>query len=326
MTELKFNELLKKIKAPKKTAIVCHKNPDPDTLGSAMGLSYIMRRFGSDTAVVCCDKLPQRLSFITGGSDIFYNGELSEFDRVVAVDVASPSQMGDLDKYCDKVDFTIDHHTMSTRFSDFYMEDCAACAQIIFKIGEALGLYDELPKEYFEAVYSGISGDTGCFKYSNVTEETHIIASKIVKKSIDHAEINRLIFDSKSFGEITAQRLTYQYMRLEADGKLALITFTNKMKEENSVSEEDIGDIVNYVRQINGVLVAISIKQSPKDEHKFSVSTRANADIDVSRLCAVFGGGGHIRAAGCSVTADTPAEAEEKIISVFSEEILKYGR
>ena len=86
-------------------------------------------------------------------------------------------------------------------------------------------------------------------------------------------------------------------------------------------SSQNIGDIVNHVRQIQGVSVAVSIKQSSKDEKKFSVSSRSNNDVDVSRLCAEFGGGGHIRAAGCTISADSPESAEEKVVSVFSREL-----
>ena len=115
-------------------------------------------------------------------------------------------------------------------------------------------------------------------------------------------------------------------MRLELDNTLAVIMFTNKLKEDNSLTDEDIGDVVNYIRQIKGVSVAISIKQSPRNEHKFNVSSRSNLDIDVSKVCAIFGGGGHIRAAGCTVSADSPEEAERIIISAFSEEMIKNGR
>lgn len=322
MTELSFDKVLERIKLKKYTAIICHQNPDPDTLGSAMGLKFILEKLGSNAKVVCGEKLPRRLSFMTDGEEILYEGDFSEFQRLICVDVASPTQMGDLSDFMDKVDFTIDHHTTSTRFSDYYMEDSAACAQIIYKIAEGLGIADDLPIKFYESIYAGISGDTGCFKYSNVTDETHLIASKIVKKHIDYAEINRLIFDTKTVGEIAAQRITYQNMRLEADGKLALITFTNQMKADNSLSEEDIGDVVNCVRQIDGVQVAVSIKQSAKDERKFNISSRSNCDVDVARLCAHFGGGGHIRAAGCTVMADSKEEAENMIITVFSKELI----
>lgn len=326
MNKLLFDNLCQLLKVPAKTAIVCHRNPDPDTLGSAIGLSYILKHYGSNTTIVCADKLPKRLAFITKGKEILYDKDLSEFERVIAVDVASPSQMGELSVYAEKVDYTIDHHEMSTRFSDYYMEACPACAQIIFKIANNLGLYNCLPKEFFEAVYAGISGDTGCFKYSNVTSETHVIASKLVNKNIDYAEINRLIFDTSTFGEINVQKLTYSNMRIWEDGKLSTVLLTNEIKKANNVSDEDVGDIVNHIRKVEGVLVAVSIKQSSKRENEYFISSRANADIDVSAACAVFGGGGHPRAAGCTITASSPEEAEKKVVDVFRKWVLSYGR
>jgi phosphoesterase RecJ-like protein len=321
MTELMLDDLIARLKVSKNTAIVCHKNPDPDTLGSAVGLMHILKHYGSEVKITCCEKLPSRLSFITKGEEILYAGDFSEFERVIAVDVASPSQMGELDAHCENVSITVDHHSMNTRFSDYFMEDCAACAQIIFKVADAMGICDELPKEFFEAIYAGISGDTGCFKYSNATSETYVIASRLAEKGIDCAEISRLIFDSKTYGEIVAEKVTYQNMKIFCDGRLSVISFTNKMKAENSLTDEDIGDIVNHIRQIQGVSVAISIKQSSKDERKFSISSRSNNDVNVSQLCAEFGGGGHIRAAGCTVTANSPEEAEAKVVAVFSREL-----
>ena len=326
MNNLLFDNLCQLLKVPCKTAIVCHRNPDPDTLGSAIGLSYILKHYGSDAFIACADKLPKRLSFMANGAEILYEGDFSEFERVIAVDVASPSQMGELSVHADKVDFTIDHHEMSVRFSDYYMENCPACAQIIFKIADHLGLYDELPKEFFEAVYAGISGDTGCFKYSNVTSETHLIASKLVNKNIDYAEINRLIFDTSTFGEINVQKLTYSCMRLWENGKLSTVLLTNEAKRANNVSDEDVGDIVNHIRKIEGVLVAVSIKQSSKNENEYYISSRANVEIDVSKACAVFGGGGHTRAAGCTLTANTPEEAEKMVVDVFAKWVSEYGR
>ena len=325
MNKLFFDRLTETLRSPAKTAVICHRNPDPDTLGSAVGLSYILKHFGADVSVICGDKLPKRLAFITKGKEIFYDGDLSEFERVIAVDVASPSQLGELSEYADKVDITIDHHEMSTRFSDYYVENCPACAQIIFKIANHLGLYNIMPKEFFEAIYAGISGDTGCFKYSNVTSETHVIASKLVNKDIDYAEINRLIFDSSSFGEINVQRITYSNMRLWENGRLSTILFTNEMKKENNVSDEDIGDIVNHIRKLEGVLVSVSIKQSSKRENEYSVSSRSNVDIDVSAACAELGGGGHQRAAGCTVTASSPYEAEKMVVAVFAKRVAEYG-
>ncbi len=321
--EISLNELASKLKEVKKTLILCHKNPDPDTLGSAFALKEILNFLGSYVDVACCDNAPKKFDFITGGASLEYkeNG----YERYIAIDVASPMQLGGLSYLAENVDITIDHHKMCTRFSEYYENFKASCAENVYLLAEELGVLDELPLQFYNCLYAGMSADTGGFRYSNVTPETMSLASLVIARGIDHAEINRIIFDSKSLEEIKAQKLTYEKMQLFCDGSLSIIMFTNKMKEENGISDADIGDIVNSVRSVEGVLVAISLKQQ-KDETKYALSSRANADIDVSRVCVEFGGGGHVRAAGATVVASTPDEAVEIVASKFGEAIEEYKK
>ncbi|MBQ8164083.1 MAG: bifunctional oligoribonuclease/PAP phosphatase NrnA [Clostridia bacterium] len=318
MKKMTIEELAKRLTLPKKTLILCHKNPDPDTLGSAYALSCILNYYGSETGVLCADGANPKFAFITGSQDITKQN-ISEYERLIAVDVASPSQLGTYEEMADKVELTIDHHEMNTRFSDYYENFCAACAQIIYDISVHLGIFDKLPKRFYECVYAGISGDTGCFRYSNSSPSVYICASKLVEKGIDFAEINRRIFDSKTIGEIRAARITYENMKLFHNGALAIIMVTTDMKNENALTNDDISDVVNLVRQIEGVMVAVSVKQSDKDNQKFTVSSRSNCDIDVSEICARLGGGGHKKASGASLTAKTPSEAFDTVVKLFSE-------
>ena len=120
------------------------------------------------------------------------------------------------------------------------------------------------------------------------------------------------------------ERLTYEKMELLCGGSLAVILFTNEMKEQNGISDEDISDIVNCIRSIEGVLVAVSIKQGSRDTDKYSISSRANCDIDVSAVCATFGGGGHKRASGASLIAKDPVSAFEACVPSFAEAVNQY--
>lgn len=315
MKKLNLIELQNEVKIPKYTLILCHRNPDPDTLGSAFGLKAILEHYGSKAKVACCDKTT-RLAFITKGEDLEYNED--NYERIIAVDVASPMQLGELSFLADRVDLIIDHHAMNTRFTDYYEEFCGACCEIIFELARELKILDNLPIHFFESVYAGISGDTGGFKYSNTTERTMLYGAEIITFGIDFAEINRLIFDNKTLGEIKGQELAYKNVKLLCDGTLAVVMFTKAMREENEITDEDIGDIVNCIRSIEGVKVAVSIKQTTNDENKYSISSRSNCDIDVSKACAKIGGGGHVRAAGATLYAESPNEAEQTIIELFS--------
>ena len=320
ITKLSFQEVCQIVKKPMHTLILCHKNPDPDTLGSAFALLHILEHFGSTVDVACGEHPSKRISFITNGSTLEYNGE--DYERIIAVDVASPMQLGDLSCLADKTDLIIDHHAMNTRFAPYYEDFGAACAEIIFAIYKELKI--TLPRHFFECIYAGMSGDTGGFRYSNVTTRSMEYGAEVISQGIDHAEINRIIFDSKTMGEIKAQRLTFEKMELLCDGSLAVILFTNEMKEQNGITDEDISDIVNSIRSIEGVLVAVSIKQGTRDPQKFSISSRANCDIDVSRVCALMGGGGHARASGASLNSPDPVSAFKACTELFAEAVNQY--
>ncbi|MBQ7226718.1 MAG: bifunctional oligoribonuclease/PAP phosphatase NrnA [Clostridia bacterium] len=319
-TKLTLNEALDIVRAPKHTLVLCHKNPDPDTLGSAFGLKHILEHFGSRVDVACCDKPSAKFSFITGGACTELKNE--EYERIIAVDVASPMQLGELSCFSDRVDLIIDHHAMNTRFAPYYEDLGASCAEIIFSMYKELGI--KMPKHFFECIYAGMSGDTGGFRYSNVTTRSMEYGAEVISHGIDHAEINRIIFDSRTLGEIKAQKLTFEKMELLCDGALAVIMFTNEMKDEISIGDEDISDIVNSIRSIEGVLVAVSLKQSQKDPHKFSVSSRSNCDIDVSAVCVQLGGGGHVRASGATVVSPDPVSAFNTCIPLFEKAVKDY--
>ena len=324
MNKLTLNDLAKESLVKKKTVILCHKNPDPDTLGSAFALKHILTVLGSDATVACGDTPQKKFRFITGGDSLEFKDE--GYERYIAVDVASPSQLGELEYLSDKVDMIIDHHAMCVRFSSYYENFRASCAENIYLLASELGILDKLPLNFYECLYAGMSADTGGFRFSNVTPETMSLASLIIARGIDHAEINRIIFDSKSLEEIKAQRLTYEKMEMYENGEISIIVFTNEMKESNGIVDADIVDIVNTIRGIDGVLVALSLKQNTKDPLKFSLSSRANADIDVSKVCAILGGGGHTRAAGATITADSPKEARDIAIPLFINALNEYKK
>ena len=321
---LSLSALAKLVRKKKSTLILCHQNPDPDTLGSAFALKELLECFGSSVRVACCDTPSKRFNFITGGRDLAYH--TLDYERIIAVDVASPTQLGGLGFLANSVDFTIDHHEMNTRFSDYYEDFRASNCENIYLLAKKMKMLKKLPTHFYECIYAGMSSDTGGFKYSNVKPETMSTACEVLKSGIDHAEINRVMFDSKTIEEIKAQRLTYEIMKLYCDNSLAIAMFTKEIKEKNGIVDGDISDAVNHVRGIEGVLVGLTLKQSSDDEKKFFLSSRSNADIDVSQVCASIGGGGHKRAAGATIRCESPDEALELVVGLFSKAIEEYKK
>lgn len=323
MRKLSLKETAELLKAPLNTLIFCHRNPDPDTLGSAFAIKHILEHLGSTVRIACCDEASSKFSFITGGVSLKAPFDIEDYQRVIAIDVGSASQMGDYDIYADRVTINIDHHEMNTRFCDYYENFTPACAMIVYQLANELGVSDKLEAHFFECVYAGISGDTGCFKYSNTSPEALVCASEIVKKGIDFAHINYIIFDCKTPSELSAQKMALEHTKIYLDGRLAILLVTNEMKAQYGIGDDDISDIISTVRTIQGVLVAVTIKETATP-NKLSVSSRANADINVADLCVRLGGGGHPRAAGATVVGISTDEAYELIKNTFAEGIYGY--
>ena len=134
----------------------------------------------------------------------------------------------------------------------------------------------------------------------------------------------RSLFGQRTLKELTAQMLSIQNLRFFEDGRLGVVVFTRDMLESEGLTDEDIGNVVETPRGVEGVLVGLSLKQAPDECTKYRVSSRANADVDCSAVCAKFGGGGHVRAAGCTIVADTPEEALQIAAEAFGEGIRDY--
>lgn len=321
-----------------KLLIVCHQNPDGDTVCSSFALKLIYNTLcGDDLAHCVCasDGAPYLHPFYRGQDSIAYvPSEEKDYGIVAAVDVATPKQLGKLQFLMPKIEFMLDHHSTGEAFADYLtVPTAAAAAELIWD------LYEHLKSEGFKndpqiarLIYAAISADTGSFRYSNTTKKTMNIAACLLEEinsatdgGADTAEIARLLHENTTLGELRAQRLAIDNLKFAAGGRLAYIIFTADMLEENGISELDIGGIVDLPRSIEGVEIGITVKQNRADRESFRISSRSNGEADVSRVCATFGGGGHIKAAGATLTAPSVEKAEEIIVSEFSKELNNIG-
>lgn len=292
------------------TLILFHARPDGDAVGSAFALRQLLTAMGCPAWCVCADEVPRRLQFLMQGlqesalpdaipQDI-------EWTRVVSVDTASPAQLGALwESYEGKIDIMIDHHGMGTPYAPgLIVPDAAACAEILFDLSRELlreGALSYIPSGADMCIYAGLNTDTGSFKYSNVTPKTHRCAAELHRAGVDSAAITQKLYGSKPYLQLKAEGAGIRSLTFYADGKIAAVRFPYALKTELGVSDEHLETLVDIARGIEGVEVAISVRQ-PNEENVFRCSTRASGDVDVSQVCAAFGGGGHVKAAGCTLT------------------------
>jgi len=279
--------------------LLAHRSPDGDTLGSAAALCRILHKSGKHAALTCADPIPKMLEFLTVGLDKFD----FEPDIIIAVDVASPQLLGAaFEHYADNVDICIDHHKSNKLFAkNTYLDiTAAATAEIIYDIAIALNV--DICGKIAEAIYTGVVTDTGCFRFPNTSDRSHRIAAELMVAGVDAADINDRIFNTKSRACIEAELMIMDTLEFYLDGKAASITISLDTVERSGVEMSELDSMPNFLRQIEGVLVGASIKQS--DDNQYRVSLRTRSPIDASAICAKFGGGGHAGAAGCVIDGD----------------------
>lgn len=304
--------------------VLTHNSPDGDTLGSAFAIKYTLLQ--KNIMVVCDDNLPERLRFICDNAESLRPERLPRDiipDFIVSVDTASLALAGGYGKtLVGKIDLKFDHHPMSEEFAMYNYVDtrAAACGEIIFDL---IGYLGNLNKNTAEVLYAAISSDTGCFKYRNVTADTHRKTAVLLDTDIDHSDINTKLFENKSFKEMTAARVALESIKFYRNNSVASICFTNAMKEIYDLNDEDIGDISSIPRSITGVVLGVVLKQKQDDPRVYKISMRSGPTVAANDLCAMFGGGGHLRAAGGFIEADNGEEAEktvmERVLSALGE-------
>lgn len=293
-----------------KILILTHRSPDGDTIGSGYALAMALRKLGKNVKVDCTDPFPEKYSYFTDKL------EKLEFDEefVVSVDIADTKLLGEkLSGYADKIDLCIDHHGSNTKYAkEYYVEaSAAAAAQVIAKLIRLMNV--EFDKDIANAIYTGITTDTGCFRYTNVTAETHRIAADMIDCGAESGMINRLMFETKSRSRLEIERRVMDSIQFYLDGRCAIAYATIDMMKESGAVDSDMEGVSSLPRQIEGVMAGITLRE--KNNGKFKVSVRTTDELDASAICANFGGGGHKAAAGCMITG-TLNEAIEQIIEV----------
>ena len=326
--EYSFDKLCRVLSEPENTLIICHTRPDGDAIGSAFALKSILQLVGSEAYCICADEVPKRLKFLTASiqSSSLMDSLPNDFlpERIVTVDTASVEQMGKLGPaLSDMVNIMIDHHKVGEPYADYYIDSSAAATgEIIYRIATAL-LTDrgrKIPMDVCRCLYAAISSDTGCFKYSNVTPHTHMAAASLVKRGIDAAEINRLLFDAKSPARLTAEKVGLENLKTCLDGRIAVIALDYDEITEAGVDPEELDAFTDVARCVDGVEVSFAVKQQEKNG-QFRVSMRSNGKVDVSEICALFGGGGHVKAAGCGMDASDKIAVVERILRAVLDRI-----
>ena len=287
--------------------IIAHRSPDGDTLGSCFALCEALRLYGKNAEVVCSDDVTPKLTILTEGKT-----ELSSTFKpncIVTVDVATADLLGK--KYsgtASKVDYAIDHHYTHKNYAKKVMldGDCSSAGEFLFNLFEQAEI--QINSKIAQLLYAAIASDTGCFKFSNTTHETHIVASKLLRYGIETEDLLKVLLDEASIDYIKFECDVINNMKVY-DGKIVLLPVTKAMMEKNNIAEGETDGLSYLLRRIQGAKVGATLRES---DEKIRISLRSFGDTNVAEIAAKFDGGGHVKAAGCSFKGDI--ESAEKAL------------
>lgn len=275
--------------------ILTHDYPDGDTLGSGFALCLALQQMGKKARVITTF-LPKDFVFLTN--------EIKEQDfetqTVVTVDVADVRLLGkNRAAYEGRIDLCIDHHMTNVVDAPLRLVDghAAANCAILYKLFREMGI--TWTRAIANCLYTGISTDTGCFRYTNTTAETLRIGADIIDIGCDTAYINKVMFETKTKKKLALEREVYDTIEYCFDDRCAIIAVTCDLQRSIGVSDGELEGLASIPRQIEGVEIGITLREKAPGE--FKVSVRTNGQVSASALCATLGGGGHSAAAGCTV-------------------------
>lgn len=275
--------------------ILTHAHPDGDTLGCGFALCRALLALGKRARVVNADEIPAKYAYLY--SDI----ECEEFEPqfVVAVDVATENLLGNLQHtYGGRINLCIDHHGTNTLYAQqTLLEDVPAACETVFKLLKELGV--PVDKKIADCLYTGITTDTGCFRYASVTAATFSAAAELVELGADNGGINRAMFETKTKTYARLERLAIEGMRFYCNDRVAVITVTQDMYAKTGSDETETEGLAPLTRQVEGVEIGLTIRE--KADKTCKVSIRTFESVNAAALAKEFDGGGHPQAAACRI-------------------------
>ena len=293
--------LEEKLLSAKKVAITGHVNPDGDCIGSVLAIyNYISTVYPEIKLSAYLEEFSDKFMFLKNSENIKQSVEEDEeFDLLICVDSADIQRLGFSEVLLQKSkeSINIDHHVTNTKFTDetCLEADASSTAEVIYTLLNK----EKIDKAVAECLYTGMVHDTGVFRYSCTSPKTMRIAADLMEKGIDYTTIVDESFYEKSYLQNQILGRTLLESILILDGKCIFSYVNRKMMNFYEVTKKDLDGIIEQLRQTRGVEVAIFLYEV--ETQKYKVSLRSKTKVDVSKIAAFFGGGGHVRAAGCTM-------------------------
>lgn len=302
--EKDIQQLNKKIKRAKAIAISGHTNPDGDCIGSCLGLcTYILDQYPGKKVDVLLEPINKKFGFLKYADGIAQEKETRRpYDLFFSLDCSDSERLNQFQPYLEEAKDTIciDHHITNVGFGNlrFIDPEASSTCEILFRLFD----YDKISFDCAQDLYLGIVHDTGVFKHSNTTRKVMEIAGALIDKGVRPDFIIDETFYKKTYiqNQILGRALMESILIL--DKKMIFSVITKKDIDLYEVTSDDLDGIIDQLRVTEGVECALFLYE--KEQGQFKVSMRSNGKVDVSRIARTFGGGGHVKAAGCTVSGN----------------------
>ncbi len=303
------DQIRDELRERRRVLLTSHARPDGDSIGSQMALAYALRLIGTNVRVVNCDAAPAQFQAFPGVETIeIASCVTGEFDAVVVIECSQLNRTGiaGLDGH---FLINIDHHPANALYGalNWFDETAAACAELVYDLVVALGV--PLTREIATHLYVAILTDTGAFHHSHVTARTFEICRQVAAAGVDPVEVSQQVYQNSSVGKLKLTGALLDAMRIEADGRLAILYVDDRLLRGTGCAPDDLEGLINLPLTARDVQAVVFFKVL---DGTTRVSMRSKGDVDIRVIAAAYGGGGHRNAAGFSV--DGALEAIRPIV------------
>ena len=313
-----LSQVVELIEEKRKFAITSHFRPDGDSLGSSLGLYWLLRALDKDVEVIMRDPVPHAYQQLPGAKEVRVTPAVDgSYHAVFVMECSDISRPGliDLDK---QFVVNIDHHSTTALFGKINWIDSTASAvgEMIYNLCKATGV--RVTREIAECCYTALITDTGSFHYSNTTERTFKVASELLRTGVKPAKTAEAVFASYPWSRIQLMGAVLSTARRDSTGRIAFLRHSLEMQATAHASDEDADGFVNYPLTVGEVEAVAMLKECESGVYRTSL--RSKGDVNVAKVAEKFGGGGHRNAAGCTLTGSWD-DAEQRIVELLRDAV-----